>query len=100
MEIIDTGVLAHGEPNTQRAALTFPTVTALSDGSLLATYHAGTTKDAADEAVEFLNSSDGGITWSGPTRPFTDTRIRGLRGSLKLCYLTETSPGRLRSRSS
>ncbi|MDP6775567.1 MAG: sialidase family protein [Candidatus Latescibacteria bacterium] len=95
MDIIETGILARGEPGTQRAALTFPTVTALSDGSLLATYRAGSTKDAEDEAVEFRRSTDSGVTWEKPYRPFPETHLHGLRGSLKLCYVTEVCPGRL-----
>ena len=95
MEIIDTGILASGEPGTPRAALTFPTVARLSSGSLIATNRAGSTKDADDETVEFFHSSDDGTTWNGPDRPFSETRVRDLRGSLKLCYLTETSPGTL-----
>ena len=60
MEIVESGILARSEAGTARAALTFPGLVSLSDGTLLAAVHAGSTKDAADEAVELYRSQDGG----------------------------------------
>ncbi len=87
MRISDRGVLNLGEPGTGRAISTFPTVTALADGTLLATYRVGTTKDSADETIELRRSHDGGRTWSDPVSPF-DTTVNGTRGSLKVAYVT------------
>ena len=95
MEITATGILSSGQPATPRALLTFPTVTALADGSWLATYRVGSTKDSADETVEFSRSVDGGRTWSQPWTPFEHPMIDGARGSLRVCYLTELTPGHL-----
>ena len=87
MRISDRGILNCGESGSCRAISTFPTVTALGDGSLLATYRVGSTKDSADETVELRRSDDGGRTWSAPFSPFEAT-INGTRGSLKLVYVT------------
>lgn len=95
MQMIETGILARGEPNTTRAMLTFPHLITLAGGALLATYRAGSTKDADDEAIEFRRSTDGGRTWSKPWRPWGLIDLDGQRGSLKLCYLTELTPTRL-----
>lgn len=95
MRIVDTGILNQSEPGTARATLTCPSVVPLSDGTLLGTSRAGSTKDGADETVEFYRSLDQGATWSAPWQPFKPPRVRGLRGSLKCCYLTELAPGRL-----
>ena len=58
------------EPGTSRAAATFPTFTVLADGSLLATYSIGSTKDSDDLTVELRRSHDGGATWGPPRTPF------------------------------
>ena len=95
MQITHSGILSRGHPDTARAILTFPTVAALADGSLLAAYRTGSTKDSADETVEFTRSQDGGRTWSKPWLPFENPTLDGVRGSLRVCYLTELSPGHL-----
>jgi len=95
MKIVETGILSHGEPGTARAALTFPSVVALSSAALLATLRAGSTKDAADETVELHRSDDGGRTWRALRRFSFDETIAGARGTLKVCYLTELAPGHL-----
>ena len=73
---------------------TFPSVTPLPDGSLLASYRVGTSKDSDDETVELRRSTDGGRTWDDPVQPFS-TDIGSRRGSLKLVYLTSLGAGRL-----
>jgi len=95
LRIIDRGILSHNQPNTDRATLTFATVTALADGSLLATWRAGSTKDADDETIEFARSLDNGQSWSEPWRPWASPTIDGKAGSLKICYLTELNAGHL-----
>ena len=95
MKLKDTGLLSQCQPNTQRANLTFPTVTALRNGTLLATYRTGTTKDSEDETVEFSRSHNGGQTWDTPWQPFASPMIGGKSGTIKICYLTELTPGHL-----
>lgn len=95
MQVVAAGLLAQSERGTGRAMLTFGQVIVLPAGALLATYRAGSTKDAADETIEFTRSVDGGYTWSTPWRPFGPVTVNGKAGSLKLCYLTEVAPGRL-----
>ncbi len=90
MRVTATTTLARGVQETPRACLTFPCLLALPDGSLLATYRAGTTKDSADEAIELVRSSDGGQTWSAAARPFGPPHE-----GMKLCYLTRLADGRL-----
>lgn len=94
MKIIKTGILGHGEEGTARAVLTFPSVTPLSNHTVLATCRAGSAKDSSDETIELYRSVDGGHTWGEPRRCF-ERSARGTRGSLKCCYLTEWRPGSL-----
>lgn len=75
--------------------LAFPHVVALANGTLLATYRSGTTKDSPDETIELCRSYDNGHTWSEPQRPFGEPAVDGRRGSLRVCYLTELAPDRL-----
>lgn len=95
MRLVASGILSHATPGTSRACLTFPTVTSLADGTLLATLRAGDEKDSAAERIEFYRSSDSGASWSGPIYPFTPPEVGGKAGTLKLCYITELRPGRL-----
>lgn len=95
MRIISAGLLGKAEAGTNRANLTFGTVTALADGTLLATLRAGPEKDSAHERIEFYRSADGGTSWSGPVYPFVPPDVGGVGGTLKICYITELAPGRL-----
>ncbi len=88
MRINDRGILNLGKPGGRRAISTFPSVTSLADGSLLATYRVGSSKDADDETIELRRSSDGGQSWSEPAAPFGAT-INDVRGSLKVAYVTQ-----------
>jgi len=89
------GVLARAEAGTDRAALTFPSVTALASGGLIATLRAAHTKDDAGERIELHRAGARGTDWTGPEATLAAPVIGGKAGSLKLCYLTETVPGSL-----
>jgi hypothetical protein len=95
MRITDTGLISRSKLGTDRANLTFPAVVCLTDGTMIATWHSGPTKDGADEVIEVSRSSDQGKTWSNPLRPFSIPTINGLRGTVKICYLTALSADRL-----
>lgn len=95
MQLIDQGVLFQAEPGTRRAVLTFGTLLGLSDGGVLATVRAGSNKDSDDEAVELYRSDDGGHNWRTLQLPPCDQPIDGVRGSLKVCYLSELAPDRI-----
>ena len=95
MNIVERGVMFRAEPGTSRAILTFASLLALADGSLLATLRAGASKDGADETLELYRSHDGGRSWQGPHVLAYDQPVDGARGTLKVCYLTETAPGRV-----
>ena len=94
MRIVGRSTLNPATPGTARAAATFPTFTTLSDGSLLATYSIGSTKDSDDLTVELRRSSDGGATWTDPVAPF-ETTVLGRRGSLKFAPITRLDGDRL-----
>ena len=79
MRIVGRSTLNPADPGTPRAAATFPTFTVLADGSLLASYSIGSTKDSDDLTVELRRSTDGGATWGAPLAPF-ETTIYGRRG--------------------
>ena len=94
LQIVDKGYVRKAEPRTRHATLTYPTVTALSNGCLLATLRCGSTKDCADETTELFESRDGGRTWR--QRPFpAPTVVNGIRGSARGCHITEIEPGHL-----
>lgn len=94
MKIVAEGILNRGERGGRRALATFPSVTALRVGTLLASYRVGTTKDCDDETVELCRSSDGGRTWGNPVTPFSSV-LDGRRGSLKVAYITPLAEDRL-----
>lgn len=87
MRILGHSTVSAAEPGTSRAMATFPTFTVLADGSLLATYSIGTTKDSDDLTIELRRSHDGGSTWGPPRTPFEST-VAGRRGSLKYAPIT------------
>jgi len=67
---------------------TFPSIAVLSDGSLLAAYRVGSTKDSDDETLEIRRSRDEGRSWSDAVQPFSST-LGGRCGSLKVAYVTQ-----------
>ena len=69
-ELLSTITAIAGTPKTPRAVLTFPALTRLSDGRILASCRAGTTKDSADETVLLAESTDDGCTFSEPWQPY------------------------------
>jgi len=95
LHIIERGYLSRSQPNSDRANLTFPTITTLADGTILATWRAGSTKDSDDETIEFARSTDGGQSWGAPWRPFANPTVDDKAGTIKICYLTERNPGHL-----
>jgi hypothetical protein len=94
MRITGRSTVSRAVPGTSRAAATFPTFTPLADGSLLATYSIGSTKDSDDLTIELRRSTDGGATWSDPETPF-ETTLLGRRGSLKFAPVTRLDGDRL-----
>ncbi|MBI3923451.1 MAG: exo-alpha-sialidase [Armatimonadetes bacterium] len=94
LQVVERGFVRRSEPGTRHAVFTFPNITALSDGRLLATVRAGSTKDTDDETTELFESTEGGRAWF--QRPFpAPTLVNGKRGSAKSCQITEIEPGRL-----
>lgn len=73
---------------------TFPSVTVLPDGSLLAIYRVGPSKDSAGSVTEVRRSRDAGRTWSDAAAPFSAS-FQGVQGSLQVVYATVLPSGRL-----
>lgn len=94
MRIVARSTLNPAEPGSSRANATFPTIAVLADGSLLATYSIGSTKDSDDLTIELRRSDDGGATWSPPVAPF-DSKVMGRHGSLKFAPITRLDGDRL-----
>ena len=88
MRITARGVVNSGEAGGPRAVATFPSITPLSDGNLLAVYRVGSTKDSDDETIEIRRSGDEGRGWSDAVQPFSST-LGGRCGSLKVAYVTQ-----------
>lgn len=88
MRILARSTVNEAAPGTARATATFPTFVVLADGSLLASYSIGSTKDSDDLTIELRRSRDGGTSWSPARAPFEST-IDGRRGSLKYAPITD-----------
>ncbi|MBT5871974.1 MAG: exo-alpha-sialidase [Candidatus Latescibacteria bacterium] len=95
MRVTSRSIVCQSEIGTARANLTFPCLASLSDGRLLATYRAGSTKDGEDETIEIVSSNDSGATWSAPRSPFDSPTVDGKHGTVKICYVTELEPEHL-----
>lgn len=89
MRIAAQGVVCPGPP-----VATFPSLTLLRDGSLLALYRIGASKDSDGSVTELRRSSDNGQTWSQPEAPFSNY-FGGVRGSLQVVYATALPDGLL-----
>ncbi len=94
LHITETSLAVRGIEGTRQAVNTFPSLVRLSNGDVLLTCRAGSTKDSDDEIVQIRRSTDAGRSWGEPVAPFSDV-LNGVRGSLKLAYLTELPGGRL-----
>lgn len=88
MRIVGRGVVNSGTAGGSRAVATFPSITPLSDGDLLAVYRVGSAKDSDDETIEIRRSSNEGRSWSDAVQPFSST-LDGRCGSLKAAYVTQ-----------
>ena len=95
MRIVDSGIINPPGASKALRVRRFPSLVALSDGTLLAVCKAGSGKDSDDGTIQVFRSSDNGKTWSEPTIPFEPTKVDGLRGSYHLCYVTELEAGHL-----
>ena len=91
MKIDSSGILCSAKIDSNKACYTFSSFVSLSNGSILATARGGNNKDSELEGIEFFRSDDEGEKWSEPWEPFKNVKIDNLKGSLKLCYLTEIS---------
>jgi len=90
VKIVAEGILNAAEPRGHRAVSIYPTITALENGGLVATYMVGPSKDSDCNTIELRWSLDNGVSWGGPTAPFSTT-LDGRRGSLLAAYLTPIS---------
>src|SRR6266508_1144360 len=95
MRIVQTGTIHPAEPATRRAFAIFPAVLPLADGTLLACYRVGSTKDSDDETVELRRSADHGLTWSEAQSPFPVYTEAGKSYSLRVAYLAQAESGNL-----
>jgi len=95
MKLIDKGILHEGIPGGSQAIATFTSFTAVDSATVLAVYRVGSTKDGANEEICLRRSEDGGTTWLAPTMPFPKATVNGMRGTLKIVYLTVLSPQHL-----
>ena len=94
LDIVETAEAVGGTAGTPRAVNTYPALVTLSNRDVLIAYRVGSTKDSDDEIVEICRSTDAGRSWGEPVVPFS-REWNGVRGSLKLAYLTELPGGRL-----
>ena len=94
LQIVDRGVIAKGVAGTRNAIFTYPNLTLLSNGTLVAMLRSGSGKDTADETVNWFESQDEGKSWR--QRPFpAPATVDGIVGSSRSGHITELSPGKL-----
>lgn len=86
--IIEQGLVAAGEPGTERQSCAFPGVCVLPGGRWLCAFRGAPTKGATRSAVYLCRSDDEGRTWSPPTAPFDPPRVDGKPGIFRTMYLT------------
>lgn len=91
MRIVAEGIVCGGVAGGARAVATFPSLTVLPDGTVLAIYRVGATKDSDGAVTEIRRSPDGGVSWSEPESPFVSS-FGGVRGSLQVVYVTAIGP--------
>lgn len=94
LTVVERGYVRRAEAGTGHATFTYPTATVLSNGRILASFRAGSSKDTADEAAELFESQDGGRSWERLVFP-APREIGGKRGSPRSCHVTEIEPGHL-----
>ena len=94
MQIVDSGKIFVGKPNSEFAKTCFPYVAQLSNGDLLASFQAASVKNGIDSKVMLARSIDGGKTWTEPVAPFSPI-LNGKEGVLHLAYVAELSPCKL-----
>lgn len=92
LTIVASGFVRRAVPGTDHATFTYPTLTVLSTGTILATFRSGSSKDTADETAELYASSDGGRTWEQKPLPVPRV-VGGKQGSPRSCHITELAPG-------
>ena len=86
MKIVSRGILNQGQSGTNRAVSTFPTLTRLADGSLLATYRVGREVETAlhifQDDIESPSEEklifDGGHQWHLQVEYFAERVLAGL----------------------
>jgi hypothetical protein len=88
MQIIDSGKIFVGKPNSEFAKSCFPYVVQLSNGDLFASFQAASVKNGIDSKAMLARSIDGGKTWAEPVAPFNSI-LNGRQGSLHLAYVSE-----------
>jgi hypothetical protein len=94
MQIVDSGKIFIGRPNSEFAKTCFPYVAQLSNGDLLASFQAASVKNGIDSNAMLARSVDGGKTWAEPVAPFNSI-LNGKHGSLHLAYVSELEPQKL-----
>jgi hypothetical protein len=70
MRVTPVKLLFQGTAGTRTTSCCFPSIAAISDSHLIATWRVGSSKDSGDGTIFLAESGDGGETWSEPRQPF------------------------------
>jgi len=93
LRVIDRGVVFEGRGGAA-AHCHIPSLCALCDGSILASYRVGADKMDPDARLQLSSSTDGGKTWGRHVQPF-DPVFDGVHGSFWAAYPAEIAEGRI-----
>lgn len=90
-----TGIIHDGAGmSPDRRIAFFPAICLLQDGTILAAFQNGPTKNAATGTIRLARSTDGGRTWAAIPFEF-ETGFAGIAGSFGCAEMVEPEPGRL-----
>jgi len=95
MQLVDRGTIfdATAAPANRRFC-SFTSALVLSDGRILVSFRAGSSKDSADENIIIRMSADEGKTWETVYENM-ETVIDGVPGCWRSAGMTELEPGRI-----
>lgn len=101
--IVDSGIVYRGTLGSRTASCCLGSICRLDDGTILASWRIGSSKDSCDGTIMMSSSSDFGRTWTKPWQPFSNPHpdhpesyvFNGKPGDLHFAPLTSMGGNRV-----